>query len=91
MGDKKNGHVAHHFAGRRYFHDVAESQVDVGVGARDLVPARAQPHGLRLLLEICVLAAGHLVDVDLRGAAGRPSVERRVNGANGLPVVCADV
>ena len=87
--DQEDGHVADHFAGGRDLDDVAEGQVDLGVGARDFVPARAQAHGFGLLLEIGVLPAGHLVQVDFGRAGLRAGVERRVELAHHLPVIGA--
>ena len=87
--DQKNRHVAHHFARWRHFDDVAESHVDVGVGARDFVPARAQPHGFGLRLQVGILAARHLVDVNFGGAGLGSFIERRVVGAHDFPVIGA--
>ena len=71
----------------RDLHDVAEELIHLRVGARDLGPAVAEPHRRGLLLEVGVLAAGHLVEVDLGGAGAGRGVERRVELAHLLPVV----
>ena len=84
---EEDGHVADDLARRRHLDDVAEGAIDVGVSARNLGPAVAQPHALCLLAEVRVLAARHLVQIHLRGARERRVVERPVVGANGLPVV----
>ena len=73
--DQEDRHVADDFAGWRDFDDVAKGHVDFGVGLRNLMPARTKAHGFGLLLEVGVLAAGHLVDVNLGGAGGRAGVE----------------
>ena len=43
MADQKHRHVTDDLAGGRDLDDVAEGHVDLGVGSRDLVPARARP------------------------------------------------
>ena len=87
VGEQENGHVPHHLAGGRHLHDVPECHVDIGVGAGQFVPALAQAHGLGLLLEIGVLAAGHLVQVDLGRAAAGSGVEGGVELAHHFPVI----
>ena len=63
-----------------------KSCVDLGIDAGDFVPALRQAHAGGLLLEVGVLAAGHLVQIDLRRAAARGGVERRVTGRHVFPV-----
>ncbi len=65
---QEDRHVAHDLARGRHLHDVAESAVHVGVGVCDLRPAIPESHPLGLLAQICVLPAGHLVQVH----RGRP-------------------
>ena len=67
--------------------DIAEHLVHVGIGLRDLVPAFLKTHGARLRLEVGELAAGHLVQIDLRGGGLHAGFERGVLAAHGLPVV----
>ena len=68
MVHQEDRQVAHDFTRRRDFDDVAKGHVDVRVGARNLVPARAQAHGLGLFLQVGVLATGHFVDINFGGA-----------------------
>ena len=89
MVHQEDGQVADHLARRRHFHDVAQRHVDFRIGARDLVPARAQPHGFGLLAQIGVLAAGHLVDIHFGRAGLRAGIERRIVRPHGFPVIGA--
>ena len=76
--EEEQRHVADDFRRRRDFHDVTEELIHVGVAASDLGPAMGDAHGVGLLLEVGVLAAGHLVEIDLGRAAFRRGVEGRV-------------
>ena len=53
----------------------------------DLWPAWAEAHADGLLLEIGVLATGHLVEIDFGGAVGLGGVEGLVESAHRSPVV----
>src|SRR4030095_3914832 len=86
-GKKEEPHVADDFRRRRDLHDVAEKLIHFRVAARDFRPAMTQPHRRGLLLEIRVLAARHLVEINLGAAGFRRSVEWRVERADVLPVV----
>ena len=74
----KTRQVADHLGGGRDLHDVAEHPVDLGVGAGHLAPARLDAERPRLLAQVGVLAAGHLVLVDLGGAGAHVALEARV-------------
>ena len=80
LGDEKHGEVADHFTTGGDLDDVAEDLVDVGVGVRDFLPAMTEAHGVGLLLEVGVLAAGHLVEIDFGGAAARERSRRARSG-----------
>ncbi len=69
-------HVADDLGGRRHLDDVAEHLVDVGIGLRHLVPARLEAERARLFLEVGELAAGHLVQIDLRRAGPLRSLSK---------------
>ena len=77
MADQENGTVAHYFARRRDFHDVAEREIQFRIGSRDFLPACAEAHGFRLLAQIRVLPAGHFVQVHFGGSRRRRIVEGR--------------
>ena len=82
VGHHHQRHVAHHLGGGRDLDDVAEQLVDVGIGARHLGPAVRQAERARLLAQVGVLAAGHLVAVDVGGAGcGSRSRTARRSGA----------
>jgi hypothetical protein len=66
--EEEQRHVADDLGAGRDLDDVAEELVHLGVGAGDFRPAVAEAHAGGLLLEVGVLAAGHLVEVDLGGA-----------------------
>ena len=91
VAHQEDRHVADDLARRRDLHDVAERHVDVGVGAGDLRPPVPEAHRFGLLLQVGVLAAGHLVEIDLGGAGLGAAVERSVIFAHDLPVVGAFV
>ena len=61
--------------------------VDVGIGMRDFLPTMTETHRVGLLFEVGVLAAGHFVEIDFRGAATRSRVERFVMGEDFFPIV----
>ena len=86
LADHHQRHVAHNLGRRCHLDDVAEHQIDVVIGLRDLVPARFQPERARLLLQVGELPAGHLVKIDLGGRALQVALERGVLVANRLPV-----
>ncbi len=65
IGDHEQSHIADDFAGRRDLDDIAEQLIHRGVRIGDLVPAVFQAKALGLLAKIGVLAAGHLVLIDL--------------------------
>jgi hypothetical protein len=54
-------HVADHLGRRRNLDDVAEHDVDVRIGLRDLRPSRFQAKGTGLLAQVRVLAARHFM------------------------------
>ncbi len=86
VGDHVDRQVAHDLGGGRDLDDVAEHPVDVGVGPGHLAPARLDAERPRLLAQVGVLAAGHLVLVDLGRARAHVALEARVGRAHGLPV-----
>ena len=73
--DQEQRHVADDLRGRRDLDDVAEELVHLGIRLADLVPARRQAQRLGLLVQVGVLAAGHLVLIDVGRAA--PSCRSR--------------
>ncbi|MES2681944.1 MAG: hypothetical protein V4650_00355 [Pseudomonadota bacterium] len=79
--------VAHHLAAGCDFHDVAEQTVHVRIGLADLAPAVGEAHAARLFSQIGVLAAGHLVTIDIRRAAANIRLERRVEAPHAFPVI----
>ena len=96
VGDEEQGHVADDLRGGRDLDDVAEQEVHVGVRLADLDPPRGQAQRLGLLEQVRVLAAGHLVGVDLgrrrpqaasrtgrRGRGPRPSTGSSRSGRPG--------
>ena len=85
-GDHHQREVAHHLRRRRHLDDVAEQHVDLGIGARDLVPARLEAERAGLLLEVGELAARHLVEIDLRGAEAEVGFEGAIVGAHRLEI-----
>ena len=87
LGDEEHGHVTDDFRRRGDLDDIAEEVIDVGVGVGDFLPAVAEAHAVGLFLEVGVLAAGHLVEVDLGGAASGCGVEGFVVGEDFFPVV----
>ena len=86
-GDEEHAHVADDFRGRGDLDDVAEELVHLGIGAGDLPPAVAEAHGVRLLAEVGVLAAGHFVLVDFGGAGAWGGIEGLVEAEDVLPVI----
>ena len=86
VGDHEDRQVAHDLGGGRDLHDVAEHAVDLGVGLGHLAPARLDAERPRLLAQVGVLAAGHLVLVDLGRARAHVALEARVRRADRLPV-----
>ena len=80
-------HVSNHLARRRHLNDVAERHVDLGVGPRNVMPSLSQAHGFGLFLQIRILPARHLVQIDLGRAGLRRAVERRVVRADRLPII----
>ena len=87
LGDHEQGQVAHHLGTGRDFHNIAEQAVDVGIGLRNLAPARFQPHAARLLTQIGVLPARHFVAIDIGGAAADIRLERCVKTPHAFPVI----
>jgi hypothetical protein len=60
--------------------------VDVHIGLGDLAPAVIQAHGAGLLAQVGVLAAGHLVAIDVGGAGADIGLEGGIEAAHALPV-----
>ncbi len=87
LGDEEHGHITDHFRGRGDLNNVAEELVDVGVSVGNFLPTVSEAHAVGLLLEVGILAAGHLVEVDLGGATAGSGVEGFVVGENFFPVV----
>ena len=92
MGREVVGHhvdrqVAHHLRGGGDFDDVAQQLVHDGVHPLQLGQTVADAHRLGLRAEVAVLAAGDLVQVDVRRGRAQVGLERRVLLADGAPVV----
>ena len=87
VGHHHDGHVPHHLGRGRDLHDIAEQPVDLGIGLRDLRPAMLQTDGTRLLAQVRVLPARHLVVVDIGRATADLGLERRVEAPHALEVV----
>ncbi len=86
LGEEENREVAHDLARRGDLDDVAKEEIDLAVVADDFGPALAQAQRGGLLAQVGVLAAGHLVAVNLGTAELGRAVEGAVVLAHGLPV-----
>ena len=86
FGDEEEGHVTDDFAGRGDFDDVAEELVDAAVHLFDFLPAVGEAHGVGLLAEVAVLAAGDFMDVEGSAADAGAGVEGAVVASDGFPV-----
>ena len=60
-GEEEECHVTDNLAGRRYFHDVAEEFIHLGIAVGDLRPTAGEAHAGGLFLEVGELPAGHFV------------------------------
>ena len=60
--------IAHNLARWRHLRNVTQHAVGSGVRHLDVVPRLGEAKARGLELEVGVLAAGHLVNVDIRGA-----------------------
>ena len=78
--------VADDLRRRRHLRDPAEDLVAGGVQVLDRLEPVREAERDRLLPEVRQLAAGDLVLVHAAGGAGQPRFERRVQGADRLPV-----
>ena len=87
VGDHEQGQVADGLAAGRDLDDVAQQLVRLGIRPADFLPAIGQAQGPRLLIEVRVLPARHLVAVQLGRRRQQVAVERQVELADGLPVV----
>ena len=83
----EQGHVADGLGGGGHLDDVAAHVVDRAVHGLDLLPAVAEPQGDGLGAEVGVLAARHLVAVDVGGAGLEAAFEGGVGLAGHFPVV----
>ena len=83
--EQEQRHVADDLRRGRHLDDVAEQLIHVGVRARDLRPPVRDRHRHSLLLQVRVLPAGHLVQIDLGGSGRRRRVERPVELADVPP------
>ncbi len=85
-GDHGERHVAHDLGRGCHLHDIAEHLVDVGIGARHVVPARFETHRARLLLEVGELPARHFVQIDLGRTGPQIALEGAILPAHRLPI-----
>ena len=86
-GDTFNGEIADDFRRWGDFDDVTAELVDLGVSAGDFRPAMSHAHAVRLFFEVGVLAAGHLVQIDFRGAIRLAGVKRLVIRPDRRPII----
>ena len=65
FAEAEQSHVTDHLARGRHLHDVAEKFIHLGVSPGDFWPSMRNPHARGLLLQVGVLAAGHLMNIHL--------------------------
>ena len=85
--EHEESHVADDFRSRSDFHDVAEELVHLGIHPADFVPAFADSQRVGLLIEVRVLPAGHLVEIDFGGTRKLTRLEWRVVLSHVFPVI----
>ena len=83
----EDGQIPHHLGGGGHLHDVPQHLVHVPVHLLHRVKAVAQAQALHLGLQVGVLAAGHLVAVDVGGGVGDAALKAAVAQAHVRPVV----
>ena len=74
--DKKHGHVSNYLGRGSDFDDIAKELVYVSISMGYFLPTVTESHAVGLFLEIGVLPAGHVVEVNLSGAASGSGIER---------------
>ena len=83
----EDGQITHHLGGGRHLHNVAQHVVDLDIHLLDVLELVAQAQALHLALEVGVLAARHLVAVDIGGGVLDARLKLAVAQAHVRPVV----
>ena len=87
VGGHEQGHVAYHFGGRRYFHNITEHSVDDGIVLFDLLEPVFQTQRDSLRTQIGILPPGNFVVVYFGGSGLQPRFKRIVALTHRFPVV----